>query len=194
MAQRNKVEIKIVPLTTEAEMRRACEMTRKPGMSPSTMTLEKIYRCRHSPARLMKFWIELTNIPTFVSVHLVRHKIGVEHFVESNRDDRGGAGNAAVTRETPVNHGMDINAEAVLNMSLKRLCYAASKETVSAWMKVKKAMRKVDPALSDLMVPACVQCGYCPELKECGPGVRKVIEAYKGAWYVQERKRIEGKL
>lgn len=173
------MEIKIEKQTDEKILRRACDMTRKPGMVPSKMTLEKIYHCEHSPARTQKFWIEFLGIETFVSVHFVRHKFGVEHFVESNRDDRGGTGKE--DRYTPVNHGMDINAQAILAMSHKRLCYASHQRTVSAWMKLKKAMRRVDPALSNAMVPACVQYGYCPEMKECGPGVINVLHAYRTA-------------
>jgi hypothetical protein len=172
-----KTTIHIEKLVDERIMRRACDMTRKPGMNPSEMTLEKIYRCEHSPARTQTFWIELQNIYTLVSVHLVRHNVGVSHFVESNRKDRGG--NGEETRYTPVNHGLFINAQAAINMSLKRLCYASAPETVSVWMKLKKAMKKVDPALSDHMVPACVyRNGICPELKECKPGLAKVMKAY----------------
>ena len=40
----HKIEIVIEKLTDERIMRRACDMTRKPGMVPSQMTLEKIYR------------------------------------------------------------------------------------------------------------------------------------------------------
>lgn len=154
-------------------------MTRKPGMVPSQMTLEKIYRCEHSPIRTQQFWVELRGIPTFVSVHLVRHKIGLDHFVESNRDDRGGAGDDVVTRDSPVNHGMYVNAQALIAMGLKRLCYASHPKTVAIYMKLKKAMRKVDPALSDAMVPACVyRNGFCPELRECKPGLEAVMKAY----------------
>lgn len=174
-----RTEIIIKKLTDESVLRRACDMTRKPGMVPSQMTLEKIYRCEHSPIRTQQFWIELRGIETFVSVHLVRHNVGVTHFVESNRDDRGGAGDDVVTRESPVNHGMYVNAQALINMSLKRLCYASHSRTVSTYMKLKKAMRKVDPALSDAMVPACVyRNGICPELRECKPGLAAVMKAY----------------
>lgn len=173
------MEIKIEKQTDEKILRRACDMTRKAGMVPSQMTLEKIYQCEHSPARTQKFWIEFIGIETFVSVHFVRHKFGVEHFVESNRDDRGGTGKE--DRYTPVNHGMDINAQAIMAMSHKRLCYASHKRTVATWMKLKKAMKHVDPALSDVMVPTCVQYGYCPELRECGPGLENVLYAYRTA-------------
>ena len=146
-------------------------------MKPSEMTLEKIYRCEHSPVRTQLFWIEMQGIETFVSVHLVRHKYGVEHFVESNRDDRGGSN--AVDRLTPVNHGMLANAQALINMSKKRLCYASHRTTVAQWMKLKKAMKSTDPALSSAMVPECVyRNGFCPELRECKPGLAAVMKAY----------------
>ena len=175
--QKRPIEITIEKLTDERIMRRACDMTRKPGMVPSQMTLEKMYRCEHSPMRTQQFWIELRSIFTFVSVHLVRHSVGVDHFVESNRDDRGGTGKE--DRHTPVNHGIYANAQALVNMSLKRLCYASHIDTVVTWRKLKKAMKSVDPALSDAMVPSCVyRNGFCPELRECKPGLEKVMKAY----------------
>ncbi|HQL10244.1 MAG TPA: hypothetical protein PLE35_11635 [Lentisphaeria bacterium] len=184
------MNITITPLTTEAAMRRACDMTRKPGMVPSKMTLSRIYQCEHSPARLIRYWVELRGIPTFVSVHLVRHKLGVEHFVESNRDDRGGAGDAVVTRETPVNHGMDINAAAVISISRKRLCYASHVRTVAVWRKLRSAMAHVDPALANAMAPECAFRGYCPELRECKPGLARVLRAYKDSQPVVLRDRV----
>lgn len=343
-----RVEIIIEKLTDDRILRRACDMTRKAGMVPSQMTLEKIYRCEHSPIRTQQFWIELRGIETFVSVHLVRHNVGVSHFVESNREDNyprpegstrvllgltkeglhkvfeykegqlfwklkpqrstaeigDSAGtfgasnrceinfqgkrafryrviflmhhgwcpplvdhingnpsddrianlrpatrqqNAAnsrlkegsfkgvthhhtgkysahitidgnriylgnfetmeeaaatydkaalehfgdfakinfpdtekpITREDQVNHGMYVNAQALINMGLKRLCYASHPRTVATYMKLKKAMRHVDPALSNALVPACVyRNGICPELRECKPGLEAVMKAY----------------
>ena len=46
-----------------------------------------ILKAEHSPIRTLMFTIRLT-IPYFVSVHLVRHKIGIEHYVQSQRNDR----------------------------------------------------------------------------------------------------------
>jgi hypothetical protein len=166
-------------LTDDTLMRWACDMTRKPGMVPSKMTRAKLYRCLHSPVRTILFQIVLPRIPTFVSVHIVRHAQGVTHFVESNRDDRGGTGTE--DRNTPVNHGMIANAEALINMSRKRLCYASHARTVGVWMRLRKAMRGVDADLADAMVPECVfRNGVCPELRECKPGLARVMAAYGG--------------
>lgn len=182
------MNITVDRLTCQAEMRAACDYTRKPGMKPSSMTLEKIYRCEHSPARVLMFAVQMEGIPSFVSVHLVRHKHGVEHFVESNRDDRGGDEQA--NRLTPVRHLMICNAQALINMARKRLCYASHKTTVGVFARVRNAVRRVDPALADYMVPECVARGYCPELKPCTAGPAAVISTYRDSWIVRERERI----
>ena len=171
------MDIIIKDLTDDDIMRRACDMTRKPGLKPSTISRAALLRCEHSPVRLIRFWIEFIGIPTFVSVHLVRHKHGVEHFVESNRDDRGGGDK--VDRLTPVNHGIEANAQALINMSRKRLCFNSHRSTVAIWTKLKKRMALVCPGMSAAMVPECVyRNGYCPELRECKPGLASVLRAY----------------
>jgi len=131
----------------------------------SGIDLDKLYQCEHSPVRTQIFWIEMLNIPTFVSVHFVRHKIGVEHFATSNRPDRG---TGEADRMTPINHGMLINAQALINMAKKRLCYHASKETRETMIAILKQIKVVDSGLSKRMVPECVYRGkICHELKQC---------------------------
>ena len=146
-------------------MQRACASTL--GTESSGITLEKIYRCEHSPMRTQLFWIELIDCPTFVSVHFVRHKIGVEHFVQSKRYDRT-TYTEVPNRFTPVKHSMLINAEALITMSRKRLCRQASTETIAAMQAIKDAVAAVDPDLAVHMQPNCVYRNGCPELKPCG--------------------------
>jgi hypothetical protein len=106
-------------------------------------------------------------IYNFVSVHLVRHKIGVEHFVESHREDRGGTGKEC--RYSLVNHAMYINAQELINIMKVRLCKKASKETRELAIAIKEEIKKVDPDLYMYLVPTCVyRNGICPELKSCG--------------------------
>lgn len=151
-------------ITDESLLRRACEMTMH-GY-PSSMTLSKIYQCEHSPMRTQLFWIELVSIPTFVSVHFVRHHVGVEHFVLSNREDRGGDEHAG--RHSPVNHGMLINAQALVNMARKRLCNKAHVETQAVMKAIRAAVAQEDPALAGFMVRECdYRNGFCSEVKSC---------------------------
>lgn len=156
--------IEVTKLTDESLMREACAYTIN---AESKMTLPRIYQCEHSPMRTQIFWVEMVDIPTFVSVHFVRHKHGVEHFVKSNRNDRpsytGDAG-----REHPVNHAMLCNAQALINMARKRLCFKAHPETVDVMVKIKIEVGKTDPALAQFMVPECLYRNGCNELKSCG--------------------------
>ena len=145
-------------------VQRACEMTMDGGKS--RISNEEIYRCEHSPIRTKLFWIEMIDIPTFISVHLVRHKIGVEHFVKTNRDDLGGDGEA--TRNTPVNHGMLINAQALINMARKRLCGKSHEETRKIMRLIKDAVGAIDEDLPNYMVRECeYRNGICPEKTKC---------------------------
>lgn len=158
------MKITATKLTDILLMRKACESTMQSG--ESKMTLDKIYRCEHSPIRTQLFWVEMVDIPTFVSVHFSRHKIGVEHFVMSNRSDRGGVAN--VDRNSLVKHSMLINAQSLVNMARKRLCGQASDETCMVMEKIKVAVAAVDEVLTDYMVRECqYRNGRCPELRPC---------------------------
>ncbi len=159
-------------LTDESLLRRACAVTM--GTASSKAKLETLYDCEHSPIRTQIFWIEMRAIPSFVSVHLVRHKIGVEHFVKSLRNDRCGKGDE--TRESPVNHAMLINAAALIQMARKRLCVQAHVKTRHVMQAMKDAVARVDPALVQFMVPECeYRGGFCHELKPCGLYPKKLL-------------------
>lgn len=60
------------------------------------------------------------------------------------------------------------NAEAIINMSHKRLCMKASKETREIWEKVLSEVANVDPDLYQFCVMPCVHKGFCSEPKSCG--------------------------
>lgn len=145
-------------------LRDACGFTIN---SDSSMTLDKIYRCEHSPIRTQIFKVEMYDIPTFVSVHLVRHKIGVEHFVKSNREDRPGY-SGDTGRNHPVNHMMLINAQSLIQMARKRSCRQAHPQTQVVMRMITNAIFEVDPDLAGYMVPECLYRNGCYELRSCG--------------------------
>ena len=169
----------MVRRTTDDQLfRDACESTLRPGMT-SKVSFRKKLQCDQSPIRTLFYWVRMEGIPTFVSVHLVRHHAGVDHFVMSNRDDRGGDGDGTVTRNSPVTHSMHINAQALVTMSGKRLCLNSHKKTVAVWTKVCNAVAEIDADIAPFLVPACVQKnGLCPELHPCKSGPAKVCSAY----------------
>ena len=75
-----------------------------------------------------------------------------------------------------------INAEAIINMSRKRLCTKASKETREIWQKVCELIEECDPDLYPHLVKPCVLYQRCREVKCCGyihtEQYRKEVEEY----------------
>lgn len=151
-------------ITGTGLMRLACSYTIN---ADSNISLKKVYQCEHSPMRTQLFVVEMQDIPTFVSVHFVRHKHGVEHFVKSNREDRASY-TGDLGRWQPVNHMMLCNAQALVNMARKRLCRKASEETTEVMEAIVAAVGKEDAALAERMVPECEYRRGCREIKTCG--------------------------
>lgn len=72
-------------------------------------------------------------------------------------------------RYTPVNLGLLINAQSLIDMAKLRLCCQAHKETIQVFQSIKKEVYKVDPNLATMMVRKCVyRGGLCGEPKCCG--------------------------
>lgn len=129
---------------------------------------DKILTAAHSPIRTLVFTIEMT-IPYFVSVHLVRHKIGVEHYVQSQRNDRQSNYDREVApQNAPVLHTMEINAESLMFMARRRLCGQADPTTRYVMSLVCKAIEESNPEFKGHLVPMCVYQGRCPEFRSCG--------------------------
>ena len=63
---------------------------------------------------------------------------------------------------------IEANAQALINMSRKRLCSQASIETREVMEAIKKEVEKKDPIMAEVMVKECVYRGYCPEMWSCG--------------------------
>ncbi len=151
---------------------------------PSSAWKRKMLLAEHSPIRLMLFKWKWINLKYWVSVHFVRHKIGIEHFVSTQRSDRTGLCREAAPQNAPVHHQCAANAQSIIFISRKRLCTQASPETHAAWKLVLEEIRKCEPELHALCVPECVYRGFCPEFKGCGYSeteqFRQALERYRG--------------
>ena len=143
------------------------------GHEPSHEFKMKALMCRHSPIQALIFRIELKDIESFVSVHLVRHHVGVDgHWVSSQRPDRSptGAERHSIPQDAPVTHDIILNAQEILFISRKRLCMQASPETRAAWKEVVEELKNIgEVELAAFCKPECWWCGNeCPEMKPCG--------------------------
>ena len=145
---------------------------------PSPKWKKTIVQAQHSPVRKLLFNWKWENLPYWVSVHFVRHKFGIEHFVSTQRTDRTGEDRTKKTQNAPVVHECIANAEEVVFISRRRLCSQASAETRNAWKLVVDEIAKVEPEIASCCVPECVYRGFCPEFKSCG---YSKTEAFKDA-------------
>lgn len=160
------MKITVIKLTHPDLARLACQYTMH-SHAASTITLNKLYAMEHSPIRTQLFAVEMQEIPNFVSVHFVRHHVGVDHYVQTMRVDRGA--DKVANRMTPTNHLMIVNAQALINMARKRLCHKASPETRAVMENIRTAVGGIDNALGNVMVPECTyRGGVCHERSMCG--------------------------
>lgn len=166
------VNIEILRHPTEEDWKRCLLLARctqgkfDAPKEPSFEWKQKILRSEHSPIRTLMWTIKMENIPYCNSVHFVRHKYGVEHYVQSQRKnpERG-----SDRQDAPVTHIMDINAQELIFMARKRLCYKADALTREIMRKICNDVVNIEPVMVTFFAPAC---GYdeknCCEFQPCG--------------------------
>ena len=135
---------------------------------PSDNWKKRMLLAEHSPIRLIHYFWRWIKIPSWVSVHMVRHKIGIEHFVRTQRTDRTGIDRNDEPQGVEIEHMSEATIQSLIFMARKRLCSSASPETRSAFKKLKAEIEKVDPVVASVLVPECIYRGWCPEWETCG--------------------------
>lgn len=178
---------------------------------PSDKFKRKILLAEHSPIRLLEYDFTIENVRQWVTVHLVRHHIGCEKFVHTQRQDINDQVEVITKRIIEIlrEEGLDnkwwrerdymfqgagndmdmtCNAQSFMSISRKRLCFGcASPETRQAWQVVIDALEDVDPILAEKCVPECIYRGFCPEFDRCCGYVN--TEAYKKR--LEEYRKVE---
>ena len=158
---------------------------------PSDKFKRKILLAEHSPIRLLEYDFTIENIRQWVSTHLVRHSVGCEKFVHTQRQDineqieniskriidilreegllrEGWRERDYLFQGEPNDMDMTCNAQSFINISRKRLCIGcASPETRLAWEIVIEKLKEIDPILAEKCVPECMYRGFCPEFDRC---------------------------
>jgi hypothetical protein len=127
-----------------------------------------ILRAEHSPIRQIIIKWKWTSLKYWISVHFVRHKFGIEHYVKTQRSDRTDTQRDDLPQSALVDHECIANAQAIIYISRKRLCNHAATETRTAWQLFLESLKNKEPELFSICVPECVYRGFCPEPKSCG--------------------------
>lgn len=135
--------------------------------APTEEWLKRLVEAEHSPIRELWFGIKM-EIPYWVSVHFVRHHIGVNHYIQTQRSDRTGVNRDEKPQGEIVSHIMSVNAQELVFMSHKRLCKQASAETRATMREIVKKVVEVAPYMKSVLVPLCAyRNGKCTEMFPC---------------------------
>lgn len=167
------LEITLTEVTDDSHMINTARTTvGKEGLAKTEASEEfkaSMYLAEHSPIRTKLFSVVIKNVPSWLATHFVRHKIGVEPFVSTQRDDRnpevinrdGRPQGALVTLQ------YFLNAQAFINISRVRLCNGAHIQAQELWGQVIEKLRELEPTLARACVPDCIYRGWCFEVDSC---------------------------
>lgn len=184
------MNINIIYTPTEKDWLRArndalTTQRKQSDKSPSPELKKKMIISEHSPIRDLKVVWEWIDLPSWISVHYVRHHQGVEHYVSTQRNDiQKLYDRRKAPQDSPVNHRCSANFQAILNISRARLCLNASPETRMAWNLFLGELFGYEPELVGLCVKPCIyRNGICPEVfKPCGYNKTEHYKTYQKAY------------
>ena len=135
---------------------------------PATESFKKkILIAEHSLINTLTISWLWKHMPSWVSVHFARHWLGWLKFISTARTDRTNVDRNKLPQDNPVNYAGEATAQALINVSRRRLCYQASPETRLYMEDLKTAILKVDKSISNVMVPNCIYRAGCPEIQIC---------------------------
>ena len=142
---------------------------KKTGSYPEKDWKIKLLISEHSPIRKLKISWKWESIKSWVSVHFVRHKFGIDHWISTRRTDRTGIDRNELRQDELVVHEFEANAQSIINISRKRMCFQASKETREKMEGLKIAIKEAgEEEVALVMQPQCIyRCG-CSEFESCG--------------------------
>lgn len=167
-----KVELLKYPSQDDLMWAKTCTLNtvgKNAATAPTEEWIERLIKAEHSPIRELWFGIKM-EIPYWVSVHFVRHHIGVNHYVQTQRNDRQHEYNRNDAPQGQfVSHIMSVNAQELIFMAHKRLCSQASAETRYVMRLICEAVIAAAPYMKDVLVPLCeYRGGQCDEMFPCG--------------------------
>ena len=135
------------------------------GLEPSDEWKRRMLVAGHSPIRTLPFTIRIDGIPYYSAMHYVRHKVGCEWYVSSQRGDEDRADRKQGAEVTVI---LDCNAQALMNILAMRLCKKADKVTRNCAVEIVCAVTDKCPEFKGLLMPRCCNDKTrCPEMVPC---------------------------
>ena len=165
-----QVEILRAPNEADLFWVKTCTLNtigRSTTKAPTNEWIKRLVEAEHSPIRELWFGIKM-EIPYWVSVHFVRHHVGVNHYIQTQRSDRTGIPRDEKPQGEIVSHIMSVNAQELIQMAHKRLCKQASEETRAVMRTIVEKVIEVAPYMKSVLVPLCAyRNGKCTEMFPC---------------------------
>ena len=136
---------------------------------PDAYWRRQILNARHIPIRRLRFSFDI-ECPSWVAVHLCRHHVGIQPYVQSQRNDRQDKYDRnKAPQDSPVRMILDVNGEAMLTLANKRLCNLVAKETRELVEMMCSEVTWHCPEFLTYLVPMCEYNGWvCHEMYPCG--------------------------
>ena len=151
------------------EVVKDCRMTVSKGglgHEPSTAFKKAILISEHDPIRDIEVKFRWKNIKYWVAMHWKTH-IWRSRTNTQRNDRQADYDRNKAPQDSPVEFIGDANAQHLIDTMRKRLCFMAAPETREYAEDLKETLRKIEPELSDVLVPNCIyRCG-CPENGKC---------------------------
>ena len=148
------------------EIKNACRKTismKDSSVEPGSDWKRKLLLAEHSPLRHSLITLDIEDVPFYVMGHLVRHHNGVTPYVGTSREDRTGVDRSERSQTDLVSMRLDVNIQALINISRKRLCSQADRQTQILWLEVIKAIAEYDQDIAWACVRECIRACGCPE-------------------------------
>lgn len=168
-----RVELLKYPTAEDWAWARTCALVTvglESDTEPSLEWKRRSLEARHSYIRELPFRFRITDVPYWVAMHLVRHHVGCQPYVRTQRNDRQKLyDRGEAPQNAPVDMIWTMNAEALLTIANKRLCKQAAVETQRVVIQMCKEVICDCPEFTDFLVPVCeYHGGVCHEMKPCG--------------------------
>lgn len=157
---------------------------------PSTLMKKKMFVSMHSPIRMVRYLFRAT-IPNKTQNHAVRHNLGIHWFVATLRSDLTDADDLKVHRMTERTVVFEMNLEAIVNFTRKRICRKSEAETTRMAYGIIKAIIDKEPDVfvgTGFFMPRCY---YCQEVfLDCNNGKHSeeqideiIAHGHLGGWH-----------
>jgi hypothetical protein len=157
---------------------------------PSKKLFLKLLLSEHSPIREVQYLINFKKIPYYVHVHLVRHHVGVQPMVESQRL-LGDTVREKLPQDNEVDCTFNMNLQALMNMARARMCNRVSQKTRYAVgalaISFENSDHPLEKIIGKMMIPNCELYGICKEPKPCrswdrlyNSGIKWLYDEHKG--------------